>query len=212
MSPLKVNEIFQSIQGEGYRAGHNSIFIRLSGCNLSCSFCDTEHNKYREMSLEEIYDIIKLYNCNWIVWTGGEPLLQLIPEHLLFFSTKGYRQAIETNGEMVPNALATLSLLEHISISPKTNAVRHWVTYNILRITNHSAATWEIRLPIELGEYTIPIKGNRPLPSALHLYVSPVMRLNPAATLHNIQWAVDIVKSQHEWQLSVQIHKLLSIK
>ena len=53
MQYMKVNEIFYSLQGEGARAGEPSIFIRLAECNLTCNFCDTEFNSYKEMSLEE---------------------------------------------------------------------------------------------------------------------------------------------------------------
>ena len=70
----KVNEIFHSLQGEGYNTGTASVFIRLSGCNLRCSFCDTRHESGTMMSLQEIVDKVMQYpQAPWIVLTGGEP-------------------------------------------------------------------------------------------------------------------------------------------
>ena len=95
---LKVNEIFYSLQGEGGRQGEASIFIRLTGCNLACDFCDTDFEDGKEMSLNEILTIIQAYPCRWIIWTGGEPTLQLTDKVLVFFRREGYLQAIESNG------------------------------------------------------------------------------------------------------------------
>ncbi|HBG79980.1 MAG TPA: radical SAM protein, partial [Porphyromonadaceae bacterium] len=95
---LIINEIFYSLQGEGGRTGEASVFIRLSKCNLACSFCDTDFKSGKSMALDEIYAEISSYPCRWIIWTGGEPTLQLNEEIVAFFKDKGYRQAIETNG------------------------------------------------------------------------------------------------------------------
>ena len=72
----KVNEIFHSLQGEGYNTGTASVFIRLSGCNLHCSFCDTRHEEGTLMSLPEIVEQVMRYpTAPLIVLTGGEPSL-----------------------------------------------------------------------------------------------------------------------------------------
>lgn len=75
---LKINEIFYSIQGESTYAGHRCVFVRLTYCNLRCSYCDTEYafNEGTDKSIETIIDEIKKYNCNLIEITGGEPLMQ----------------------------------------------------------------------------------------------------------------------------------------
>ena len=77
---MKVIEIFESIQGEGGRRGQLSIFIRLADCNLNCSFCDTDWKGGEEMSIKEILQDIKHFKSRWIIWTGGEPTLQLTEE------------------------------------------------------------------------------------------------------------------------------------
>lgn len=95
---LNVKEIFYSLQGEGGRTGEASIFIRLTKCNLSCDFCDTDFANGQDMEVGEILDAIKKYPCKWIIWTGGEPTIQLNNEILKYFRDEGYKQAIETNG------------------------------------------------------------------------------------------------------------------
>ena len=111
---LKVKEIFYSLQGEGGRQGEASIFVRLSGCNRNCDFCDTDFSGGEDLSCEQILLQIRKFPCQWIIWTGGEPTLQLTDECLFFFKQAGYRQAIERNGS---NPLS--SLLDYTVISPK---------------------------------------------------------------------------------------------
>lgn len=100
---MKVVEIFTSIDGEGKRAGLPTTFVRLYGCNLHCSFCDTrygcEGNDYRTMSVDEIVDWCDSANVHSVTLTGGEPLIQpgiasLVGKLLL----KGYWVNVETNG------------------------------------------------------------------------------------------------------------------
>lgn len=75
---LKVNEIFYSIQGESTYAGERCVFVRLTGCNLRCTYCDTEYAFIdgEELSVNVIVEKVKSYNCNLVEITGGEPLLQ----------------------------------------------------------------------------------------------------------------------------------------
>ena len=99
-----VSEIFYSIQGEGKRAGLPCIFIRMQGCRLRCSWCDTpyalEINKIEEiMTGHDIIDNIKKYNCDFIEFTGGEPLEQDgVNELMTKLCDDGYVVAVETSG------------------------------------------------------------------------------------------------------------------
>ena len=100
---IKVNEIFYSIQGESSYAGRPCIFVRLSGCNLRCSYCDTQY-AYEdgvEMEMQEILDRISGYNCSLVEITGGEPLFQAdTPDLIRHLLDKGYRVLLETNGSL----------------------------------------------------------------------------------------------------------------
>ncbi|MEJ2052598.1 MAG: radical SAM protein [Calditrichaceae bacterium] len=100
---LRINEIFFSIQGESSYAGRPCIFIRLTYCNLRCSFCDTEYAFFEGdfLSFDEIINQIKIYNCDLIEITGGEPLVQknVLP-FMSMLCNAGYEVLIETGGHM----------------------------------------------------------------------------------------------------------------
>jgi 7-carboxy-7-deazaguanine synthase len=100
---MKVVEIFNSIEGEGIRAGYRCTFIRLYGCNLNCSYCDTrygcEENNYEVMSIEEIIKKVSTYDCNMITITGGEPMIHPGIKNLVRALCRlDYKINIETNG------------------------------------------------------------------------------------------------------------------
>ena len=98
---LKINEIFYSIQGESSYAGNRTVFIRTTGCNLRCTYCDTKYAYYEgvEWSFEKILQQIKEYDAEYICITGGEPLVQ--PEiHKLInkLCDLGHKVSLETSG------------------------------------------------------------------------------------------------------------------
>ncbi len=107
---LKLNEIFFSIQGESTQAGRPSIFIRLTGCKLRCTYCDAQYSYFEgeDVEIDEIIRRIKDYPCKLVEVTGGEPLEQketpLLLQRLL---AEGYEVMLETDG------------VEDISVVPK---------------------------------------------------------------------------------------------
>lgn len=98
---LKINEIFLSIQGEGISTGYPTIFVRLTGCNLNCSYCDTtySHSEGEDMSVEAIMEKIRGFHFKRVCLTGGEPLLQQELKQLLK-ELEDYEVNIETNGSV----------------------------------------------------------------------------------------------------------------
>lgn len=100
---LKVNEIYFSIQGEGTKAGLPCVFIRLTYCNLRCTYCDTEYAFYdgKDMTMEQVLEEVKKYGCNLVEVTGGEPLIQkeCIPL-MTGLCNLGYEVMIETGGSL----------------------------------------------------------------------------------------------------------------
>jgi 7-carboxy-7-deazaguanine synthase len=102
---LSVNEIFYSIQGEGLRAGTRCVFVRLQGCSLRCVWCDTpyslQHKGGTPMSGTKIIEICRHYECNFIEFTGGEPLEQHAVLPLMsLLCDEGYTVAVETGGHI----------------------------------------------------------------------------------------------------------------
>lgn len=191
---LTVNEIFYSLQGEGGRQGEASIFIRLTKCNLKCTFCDTDFEHGDEMSLEEIASEIKAFGCQWIIWTGGEPTIQLRDEHLQYFKDLGYKQAIETNGTRpVP------SLIDYITCSPKQK-------YESIK--EHLPKVNEIRIPVAEGDQIPDVSV---FPKADKYFLSPIFDADKPIK-KNIEYCVDLILRDPRWQLSLQMHKLINIQ
>ena len=192
---LTIKEIFYSLQGEGGRQGAASIFIRLSKCNLNCDFCDTDFTGGRKMTNKQILSAIEQYPCRWIVWTGGEPTLQLSDDILLFFKKNGYKQAIESNGH---HQLS--KLLDYTVVSPKGKT-------DYAKKINPNVD--EIRLPVANSD-KLPLLET--LPQATHYFVSPIFTKNIEQTKANIFWCVEQIKLNPQWRLSLQMHKLTGIE
>lgn len=197
---LKVSEIFYSLQGEGARAGEPTIFIRLQGCKAKNACyasgirCDTEFESGKEMSLEEIYNWCEANadDCNWITWTGGEPLDQLTQEMVLFFHNAMFNQSVETSGlHPCPK------MIDFISVSPK-------VAEHVLA-KNFPDGVTELRYVRHKGQ-DIP----QPQIKAQHYYLSPH---SDGFTINqeNLKHCIDLCLRYPRWKLSVQQHKLWNI-
>ncbi|GHV58340.1 7-carboxy-7-deazaguanine synthase [Bacteroidia bacterium] len=192
---LNVNEIFYSLQGEGARQGEASIFIRLSGCNLKCYYCDTDFAEGKEMNFGQILTVLKQFPCKWIVWTGGEPTLQLTNEILLFFKKQGYLQAIESNGHRKFS-----DLLDYTVVSPKG--------LNMGYAKDINPAVDEVRLPVKKDMKIPPVEL---FPKAKHYFLSPIFTTGMRSTNTNIRYCVNYIRKHPEWRLSVQMHKMIGI-
>ncbi|MFV0522190.1 MAG: 7-carboxy-7-deazaguanine synthase QueE [Mangrovibacterium sp.] len=189
---LKVVEIFHSIQGEGVNFGMPAVFIRLTHCNKACIFCDTDWTVGTDYTLAELKAEVDTHNCQTIIWTGGEPTLQLTDEVLKFFPE--YYHCIETNGtHQVP------SLIDYITCSPK---VKPEELLKNIRFAN------ELRYPIAIGD-SLPDLAT--LPKADKYLVSPVFD-DAELNQENLEYCVLLVKNNPPWRLSVQIHKLLNVR
>ncbi len=100
---LKINEIYYSLQGESTKAGLPCVFIRLTYCNLRCTYCDTEYAFYEgsDKSIDEIIEEVAKYNCRLVEVTGGEPLVQSEVHTLMEkLCNLGYEVLIETGGSL----------------------------------------------------------------------------------------------------------------
>jgi 7-carboxy-7-deazaguanine synthase len=105
---MRVTEIFQSIQGEGTRAGRPCVFVRFTGCDLRCVYCDTAYAFHggRDMSREEILAQVAAYRPRFVLLTGGEPTLQReLPDLARDLLARGYEVAVETHGQRPLDAL-----------------------------------------------------------------------------------------------------------
>jgi len=178
----KINEIFYSLQGEGAWTGTAIIFIRFSGCNLKCDFCDTLHEEGKIMSDEEILQELKKYPCKRICLTGGEPSLQLDQTLVDKLKEAGYTLHIETNGTRpLPNGI------DWVTVSPK---------YKKMVLTQADELKI-VYLGQNLSEWT-----NWPAKTRF---------LQPCSG-ENIAEVIAYIKAHPEWRLSLQTHKMINIK
>ena len=128
---VKVNEIFYSVQGEGPETGYPAIFVRFSGCNLACRFCDTDHQQSTEVSVDSLYQSILAladdFGCRKIIITGGEPTQQYEALELLvarLLRAFQFEVSLETNGTGLDVLSSVFSGCTAIVVSPKTSNFR----------------------------------------------------------------------------------------
>ncbi len=144
----KIAEIFAGIQGEGLRLGRPALFVRLAGCNLRCSFCDTKNawSGGRTMTVEAIAAALKRnrkdWSGDWICLTGGEPLTQDIGPLVDRFHRDGFRIQVETNGTIFQD-----HALDWVTVSPKPPR------YEVA--PGFPGRTREVKLVVS-GELTLP--------------------------------------------------------
>lgn len=192
---MRVNEIFYSLQGEGAFTGCAAVFVRLSGCNLNCAFCDTKHQAYRLLDASAVWREIADYPSRHLVFTGGEPSLQLDALTVRFFKEKGYFIQVETNGTRpLPPGI------DWVTCSPKDY------------FCSHAAICLE-----QVDEVKAVFDGNVNPEKYLRI---PAKRysLQPCDVgdkLKNeaiLKQCVDYILSHPSWRLSLQTHKIINVK
>lgn len=192
----KVNEIFYSLQGEGFNTGTASVFVRFSGCNLRCAFCDTAHQEGTLMTARQIVDEVMHYPAPLIVLTGGEPSLFIDEELITTLKSTGKRIAIETNGtHPLPNGI------DWVTLSPKTGIGNSGDRPVILDRCDELKVVY---LGQDLTQY-----DNF---AADHRYLQPCWVDDPEQCRHNMQATVQAVLNHPEWKLSLQTHRILGIQ
>lgn len=197
----RVNDIFYSLQGEGHNTGRAAVFIRFAGCNLRCSFCDTEFDTYREMTAEEIVASINTYPARFVVLTGGEPTLQVDEAFVDLLHQHGFEVAMESNGTRpAPNNL------DWLTVSPKISGEK-WKVESGWRLPDE--------VKVVFDEDTVP-ETYLPSPSTLHhsplLYLQPCDTGNAERNAIIINRCIDYIKEHPQWRLSLQTHKLIGFK
>ena len=195
---FKVNEIFHSLQGEGYNTGTASVFIRLSGCNLRCDFCDTRHEEGTMMSLPEIVaEVMRYPAAPLIVLTGGEPSLWIDEDFVSGLKTMtGKRIAIETNGtHPLPHGI------DWVTLSPKAGIGNSGDTPVVLTRCDELKLVY---LGQDLAQYDSI--------TATHRYLQPCWTDDPEKRRHNLLMTIQAVLDYPQWRLSLQTHRILGIK
>jgi 7-carboxy-7-deazaguanine synthase len=201
-SVLQVQEIFETVQGEGVAVGTPSVFIRLGGCNLACSFCDTEFESFSDMHVDVVVSTALDFGHKYIVITGGEPLRQPIEVLCSKLVDAGKTVQLETNG------LLYRPLPEEVQIvcSPKpTKFGYHKIRPDLLgRIT-----TLKFLVSAHLEWYgDIPDLGQHEY--GIETFVQPIDEYDPVKNKKNTDLALAL-SMQKGYRISLQIHKILGV-
>lgn len=189
---LRVNEIFYSLQGEGHFTGTPAVFVRLSGCNLRCPFCDTDHHASVGMTYAEVVARVAAFPSRHVVVTGGEPSMQLTDGFIDALHAAGCFVQVETNG-----TLPLPSAVDWITCSPKDAPV-------VLDRIDELKVVYS-------GQ---PMDGYAPL-----MAIAGEWRLqpcdvpgDPSASERHLRAAIAYTLANPRWRLSLQTHKLISIR
>jgi len=202
---IKINEIFFSIQGEGEYQGKPCVFVRLTYCNLRCSYCDTEYAFYEgeEMEIEEILRRVKSFGCPLVEVTGGEPLFQPETKYLLkALCNEGFEVLLETGG-----SLPIKDIDERVKIimdlkTPSSGMVKKNLFENLKFLKNKD----EIKFVIGNFDDYLWSKGviEREKLTGRKILFSPVFEKLDPATL--VSW---ILRDRLNVKLNLQIQKFI---
>lgn len=217
---LKTCEIFKSVQGEGFYTGTSSVFVRLSGCNLACSFCDEPlHRKKEEIKSlginEALLQVEKIRGtAKHVILTGGEPSIQnKLTNFITQLHAKGFSTQIETNGACPSN----WHVGSFITWSPKYDFYK--ILESVLTFFEKNSETfWEIKLPCGMEEKDARDRLNL-LTSALMCHSNPpkakwLTPINGVNKINekNVKIALSYMEDFADWRLNTQIHKFLNLK
>jgi 7-carboxy-7-deazaguanine synthase len=204
---LNICEIFYSLQGESTFSGLPCIFIRLSGCNLNCCWCDTRYaeDESISMSLDQILEKIAAYNCNLVEITGGEPLLQeATPALIAMLLGKHYQVLLETNGSLsIQNIPEPCIRIMDIKC-PSSNESHHFLPENIQYLGKED----EIKFVVgSLEDYEFAkamIENELSRISQKKIHISPVFGQIAPEIL-----AQKMIEDNLHARLSLQQHKII---
>ena len=201
---LKINEIYHSIQGESSYSGLPCVFVRLTYCNLRCSYCDTEYAFYegKDMSIKQIIKKINSYKCNLVEITGGEPLLQKNCIKLINELEKNNKKVlIETGGSL---SIQNISKKTHIILDlkcPSSNMENKNLWANLDYIKKTDEIKFVVGNKVDY-EWTKNIIKKYDLENKCHLLISPVYDKIDNEKI--INW---ILKDNLKIRFQIQLHK-----
>ena len=203
---LKITEIYRSLQGESTWSGLPCTFVRLTGCNLRCSWCDTEYGFYggKKMSIDDVFQEIEKLNCPLVELTGGEPLLQpkvaILTDRLL---DAGYQVLIETGGHMDIDIVSSRAVRIVDMKCPASEMMDKNDYKNLERVTNQDEIKFVIQNKEDFIWAEALIKQYK-LESKCTVILSPVFGVMAPLELTDL-----LLESGLNVRMQLQLHKLL---
>ncbi|HVI73867.1 MAG TPA: radical SAM protein [Anaeromyxobacteraceae bacterium] len=202
---MRVTEIFFSIQGEGTRAGRPCVFVRFTGCDLRCGYCDTAYAFHggRDLTRAEILAEVARHRCKLVLLTGGEPLLQReLPELAQDLLSRGYEVTVETHGQRPTEALPP-QVVRIVDVkTPGSGEMTTDFGY-LDRLRPHDEVKFVV-CSEEDWRWSLDVIRRHRLEGRVPLLVSPVHGAVDAKDL--ARW---ILESGVEARLNLQLHKIV---
>lgn len=218
---LLVNEAFPTIQGEGPDAGTPAVFVRLSRCNLSCFWCDTQFDTGEwwtpDALLGRVQNLAKDYNIGLVVITGGEPLLQNLLPFISLCNRAHLRVSIESAGTLwEPNLTPLFSNgINRLVVSPKTPKldpeslkVVHALKY-IISADNSAEDDGLPMLSTQIPDKAARVYRHERFDDTT-IYVQPLDEQDPIKNAANTKKAAEVAM-RFGYKLSVQVHKIVGL-
>lgn len=203
---LRVSEIFYSLQGETSRIGLPTVFVRLTGCPLRCTYCDSKYaySGGQSMSLDDILAEVAQYGAHYVCVTGGEPLAQAAaPDLLTRLADAGYSVSLETSGAMpVGDIDARISRIVDIK-TPGSGEVMQNRWENLAGLTPHDEIKFVLCDRADY-EWARNVLRERALEKIAPVSFSPVWE-----TLKPVDLANWVVQDRLPVRMQVQLHKIL---
>ena len=209
---LVVNEIFGSIDGEGLRTGELATFIRLAGCNLRCSYCDTDYSLSikdgKEMTIEEILKEVEKIGYKNITLTGGEPLIHKNVDKLIdILIEKGYKVNIETNGAVDIEPYIGKKLILTLDFKTKSSNMMKYMIYKNIALLREYDAFKIVCCKNDFEDIKELLKNND---IKSYIYLSPIF--NEIEPCELVEFLKELHKegiNTDKIRIQVQLHKII---
>lgn len=213
-SELLITEIFHSLQGETSLAGVPFAFIRLTGCNLRCSYCDSAYafKGGKKMNIDEILRTVEPFQCKHVLLTGGEPLLQRsTPELARRLQKAGYQVSIETHGEVSIAQVAESSRIIMDIKTPSSGMCRGGYQKNLKYLKPSDEVKFVIASPLDYAwAKDIVLKNQLPVREILFSPALPALGSPGAPPGVAPQWLAEkILEDRLPVRFQLQIHKFI---
>lgn len=208
---MRVIEIFDSIDGEGLRAGELATFIRLAGCNLKCSYCDTAYSipmdSGEEMTIPHILEVVRHIGNKNITLTGGEPLLHEEGFELAnALSDAGYRVNVETNGSIDIRFVGIDSLITMDWKAPSSGMEAAMKASNLEKLTEKDV----LKLVIAKSDFDYVADFLRQHRLPCYIYLSPVFgQVEPKELVEFAKHLREIGVDTSKLRVQLQLHKFI---
>jgi 7-carboxy-7-deazaguanine synthase len=201
---IHLNDLFHTVQGEGFHVGRRALFVRMPYCNLACSWCDTSFNSHKEWTVQQIVDFARKESTRFAVITGGEPTMHKhTPRVIEILTAMGFYVAIETNGHFpIPNGVAW------VCCSPKKESGKDRAPYYVAPGVRHDVDEWKyvVDYGFDFSVLDRHLLCQAECPRSL-FWLSP----EHGTWRGSLDLILDYVAKNPAWRLNLQQHKIIGV-